>query len=369
MLFCTNCGKELAGDARFCGACGGAVAAQSAENAVDTFEVIGDENPLDVTVFETKDKPLAVTVFEEEAEAARKNVGLLIFGLVILVIGGVGIAVICNNASYTGESATTGDISPYKYKAPSLDEVNNAGAGGQSAAAPKTQSQSSTTGITGFTDSRDGKTYRVVTIGGQMWMAENMNYRTGRSWCYDDDNSNCAEYGRLYDWNTAKSVCPAGARLPTNGEWNKLVAAAGGDYVAGRKLKSKTVWDGGGGGFDDYGFSALPGCFRLSEGIWAWCLKSKGFWWTATERSGNGAHFRWMESINEGVYEDFGDKDGGLSVRCVIDNPALGERAASSQTKGWDSRLANAKGETWGGHGSEGLFRKFTIRPRANINL
>jgi hypothetical protein len=66
MSFCSNCGKELSGDARFCGGCGNAVAAQSAGNAVDTFEVISDRNPLDVMVFETKDKPLGLTVSERE---------------------------------------------------------------------------------------------------------------------------------------------------------------------------------------------------------------------------------------------------------------------------------------------------------------
>jgi len=162
-----------------------------------------------------------------------------------------------------------------------------------------------------FTDPRDGQKYRTVKIGGKTWMAQNLNYQpqTGNSWCYDDNNSNSDTYGRLYDWNTAKSISPAGWHLPTRQEWNDLAKAAGGD-VAGATLKSGIYWNG----TNDYGFSALPGGYLCTDG----CFKSIGIigsWWTATEH-GDNAYYRDMGN-NDKVNELDDSKELGLSVRCV----------------------------------------------------
>ena len=120
-----------------------------------------------------------------------------------------------------------------------------------------------------FTDSRDKKKYKTVNIGGFTWMAENLNYNSEGSKCYDNKPANCTKYGRLYDWETAMKACPEGWRLPAPEEWIILQhfadddEAIGMNGVSGKNLKAKSGWDKNrnenGNGMDKYGFSALPG--------------------------------------------------------------------------------------------------------------
>jgi uncharacterized protein (TIGR02145 family) len=78
-----------------------------------------------------------------------------------------------------------------------------------------------------FTDTRDGHAYRVVVIGGARWLAENLRYRTGDSRCYEGDEANCADHGRLYRLPDAARACPAGWRLPSEEDWRRLELALG----------------------------------------------------------------------------------------------------------------------------------------------
>jgi len=182
------------------------------------------------------------------------------------------------------------------------------------------------------TDSRDKQTYKTVKIGKQTWMAQNLNYQTGNSWCYGGDNSNCDKYGRLYDWKTARTVCPAGWHLPSRNDWDDLGRAAGGERKpddkgminwdgAGKKLKARSGWnnrkDGSSGnGTDDFGFSALPGGLRSSDGD-VNDVGDYGRWWTAEEYSSGFAYYRYMYYYYDFLYEFNFDKSVGFSVRCV----------------------------------------------------
>jgi uncharacterized protein (TIGR02145 family) len=171
-----------------------------------------------------------------------------------------------------------------------------------------------------FTDPRDGQKYRTVTICGKTWMAQNLNYQpqTDSSWYYGNNSANRDKYGMLYDWNTAKAVCPTGWHLPTQKEWNDLVAAAGGS-IAGKMLKAVGSWNNNDDGTDEYGFSALPGGYRKTDGSFD-DAGDTGFWWTATDANGVEALCRIMRYGYENVHWYSNNKKSGFSVRCVQDD-------------------------------------------------
>ncbi|MCL2219918.1 MAG: fibrobacter succinogenes major paralogous domain-containing protein [Chitinispirillia bacterium] len=174
-----------------------------------------------------------------------------------------------------------------------------------------------------FTDARDGKTYRTVKIGKQTWMAENLNYKTGKSVCYANKESNCQKYGRLYDWNTALKACPAGWHVPSDAEWTALTNAVGGASTAGTKLKSKTGWSTDKGykaATDDYGFSALPGGYGNGGGFGS--AGYNGSWWSATEYDADIAWHRYMYGDDDDVYRSYEDESYLCSLRCLKDKVA-----------------------------------------------
>lgn len=184
-----------------------------------------------------------------------------------------------------------------------------------------------------FADPRDGRRYRAVTIGGLKWMAENLLYepKSGGSWCYYNNALYCA-YGRLYDWGTADTICPAGWRLPSRRDWDDLAEAAGGRKElgykgaaewrgVGGKLKSKSGWDPHrpDGWSDEYGFSARPNGRRKPDGTFVIVkLDGQSAWWTATETGGD-AFTRSLDYLGDALTEDKHGKDAAYPVRCVAD--------------------------------------------------
>jgi len=168
-----------------------------------------------------------------------------------------------------------------------------------------------------MTDPRDGKTYRTVKIGDQVWMAENLNYETEKSYCYNDSTEYCAMYGRFYEWNAAMRACPEGWHLPLLEEFKTLVDALGDSAMAGSKLKSTSGWLNDLNGTDDYGFTVLPIGGRSASGKYInkeWLAD----FWSSTESAVEfayvmhvGANFNTAPlDMDEGKYNAF-------SVRCL----------------------------------------------------
>jgi uncharacterized protein (TIGR02145 family) len=177
-----------------------------------------------------------------------------------------------------------------------------------------------------FTDPRDGKKYKSVKIGKQVWMAENLNFAAKGSKCYENKPDYCVKYGSLYDWNTALKACPNGWHLPSRDEYDALINTVGGDDVAaGKKLKAKSGWEDNfedddrksGNGTDDFGFSALPGGYGLSDGSF-YTGDGSGHWWSTNEDSSGSAYSRYMNP-DDLVGWGYNDKSRLYSVRCIQD--------------------------------------------------
>jgi uncharacterized protein (TIGR02145 family) len=163
-------------------------------------------------------------------------------------------------------------------------------------------------------------------------MAENLNYKTINSWCYNDSVSNCEKYGRLYTWEAALNVCPDKWHLPSEEEWVILELYLGmteeeakiiqyrGEGM-GTKLKSETEWEVNNGqnhGYNSTGFNALPGGYRLfydgtftDQGI-------RASWWSSTP-DGSYAMRRTLFYNKSGIDRDPATRTLGFSVRCVKD--------------------------------------------------
>ncbi len=176
------------------------------------------------------------------------------------------------------------------------------------------------------TDERDGRKYKTVKIGRQWWFAQNLNYETENSHCYNDSTKYCDKYGRLYTWADAvgkseeecgvrhvcnltllvQGVCPSGWHVPSNYEWNDLLVYVGGDEIAGEVLKSSS----------EAGFALLyagrinyAGDF-IQEG-------RSAFIWSSSEVDDYDSYYVDFYYTYSKVFLEDADKTDGYSVRCV----------------------------------------------------
>ena len=186
-----------------------------------------------------------------------------------------------------------------------------------------------------FVDFRDGQTYKTVTIGKQTWFAQNLNYITPDSYCYEDNVNNCAKYGRLYKKEIAKNACPNGWHLSTTDEWKSLVNAVGGSSVARLKLKATEGWYNN-NGTDDYGFSVLPAGKRDGGGGYDGG-RIESFFITCCYDDVKFDYVYTYDIFNS-PYSRFYDGGNAYSVRCVKNNGETIESSSSKKSASSDSK-------------------------------
>jgi len=166
-----------------------------------------------------------------------------------------------------------------------------------------------------FKDERNKQTYRAVKLNdGKVWMAENLNYSTLSSWCYDNSSVQCTNYGRMYTWDAAINACPSGWHLPTDEKWREMAKKYGG--------ASDDVADGGLSAYQallkgvSTGFDGLLGGYRHSGGDFLY-IDSDGQYWTRTESNTlSGMTYRFF---SKKLLRGSTNKALGISCRCVQD--------------------------------------------------
>lgn len=166
----------------------------------------------------------------------------------------------------------------------------------------------------------DEQNVKTVTIGNQIWMAENLkvtvdpngNRLSSRS--VNNDPRNDGLYGRLYTFDEAVAACPQGWHLPGIEEWNELFTTLGGIEIAGGKLKAVDYWDQpNAGATNSSGFSALPAGGEHDGFGWA-C-----HFWSSTE-DGDNAYIPSLMNSREDAYVLYDQaKTLRLSVRYIKD--------------------------------------------------
>ena len=194
---------------------------------------------------------------------------------------------------------------------------------------------------------KDGKSYKVVKIGSQWWMAENLAYlpevspiassskTTPKFYVYNYNDSEVAKakatsnyktYGVLYNWSAALVACPPGWHLPNDTEWTALINLLGGGSLAGGKLKETgtTHWNSPNtGATNETGFAALPAGYLSSSGVYYpigfYNIGDYMAWWSSTDFDTANA---WIWTIRYGrgeILRSLYSMDNGYSVRCVKD--------------------------------------------------
>jgi uncharacterized protein (TIGR02145 family) len=194
----------------------------------------------------------------------------------------------------------------------------------------------------------DGNQYKTIVIGSQTWMTENLkttHYANGDeitsieennawqnseqgAWTYYNNNEAMnADYGKLYNWfavHDARNICPSGWHIPNDPEWEALLSGLGGYLVAGAKMKETGLNHfaySNEGSTNESGFTGLPGGMREYDS-YTHDLGLTGFWWSSTVSNDYyqlEAYYYFLSRDDDAALDGTGDRNNGLSCRCVKD--------------------------------------------------
>lgn len=216
----------------------------------------------------------------------------------------------------------------------------------------------------GFIDERDGNSYCSLTIGNQVWMAENLRYlpsvnrgsdeswTESRYYVYDYQGTNVdeakntynySEYGVLYNYIAAQTACPAGWHLPNDSEWTELeiyLENNGHNFdgyidtdddrithnVIAKALASTSNWtvsdiQNTPGCLQEKNnssrFNGKPAGWKTLNGQFAY-INENGTWWSSTPY--NGHHWdRYLHFTRDYVTRSHNENHIGMSIRCLQD--------------------------------------------------
>jgi uncharacterized protein (TIGR02145 family) len=207
-------------------------------------------------------------------------------------------------------------------------------------------------------DEREEKNYKIVTIGTQTWMAENLNYGeylkdldsdtqyqdSQDKFCYDNIESNCETSGGLYQWHVAmalgqecslgttscssqvssvnhQGICPIGWHIPSDADWTLLGGFLGGKQIAAKSLKA--IEEGNAkwnlpiyNDSNSTGFAGIPTGHKHILGGFAF-KGERAYYWDTEESQPNEVWYRRLYDGSSELYRGYAIKRTAFSVRCL----------------------------------------------------
>jgi uncharacterized protein (TIGR02145 family) len=189
----------------------------------------------------------------------------------------------------------------------------------------------------------DGNVYKTITIGSQIWMAENLRVThynngdvipyleeanagtsktTGYLTDYEFNYDYSLEHGHLYDGlviTDSRGICPKGWHVPTASDWEILIAQLGGPKIAGasfcaqgaRPLSEQSPDD-----FTATSFNAIFSGFYDECGLFLGMGQATYFWSSSISRSGEQGYV-YTSYINYDIGIEWDSPLNKFSVRLV----------------------------------------------------